>query len=48
MPASLGRGGLGYFKIWDKSNITKVLDKQVEDALAGQKYADTPLRWLPQ
>ena len=36
MPASLARGALGYFKIWDKTRITKRLGMTVEDALKGK------------
>jgi 2',3'-cyclic-nucleotide 2'-phosphodiesterase (5'-nucleotidase family) len=45
MPASLGGGTLGYFKIWDKSNIVKTLDKTGEAILKDKHYADSPLRW---
>ena len=48
MPASLGRGGLGYFKIWDKSKIVKTLDKTAEEILKGKKFVDTPPRWSVQ
>lgn len=38
MPASLGRGGLGYFKIWDKPNITRTLsDVTIEKLLKGKR-----------
>lgn len=48
MPASLGRGGLGYFKIWDKTKIVKTLDKTAEEILKGKKFVDTSPRWSVQ
>jgi 2',3'-cyclic-nucleotide 2'-phosphodiesterase (5'-nucleotidase family) len=46
MPASLGRGGLGYFKIWDTSKIARSFDKTtVEKVLKGKHYSDTSQRW---
>jgi 2',3'-cyclic-nucleotide 2'-phosphodiesterase (5'-nucleotidase family) len=46
MPASLGRGGLGYFKIWDTSKIAKTFAKAtVESVLKGKPFIDTPPRW---
>lgn len=46
MPSSLGRGGLGYFKIWDKSKITRtVAGKTVEDATRGKKVVEGKFRW---
>lgn len=46
MPLSLGRGGMGYFKIWDKSKITKELTITVEGALKGKRFATSSPRWL--
>ena len=47
MPSSLGRGGLGYFKIWDKSKITKTLDGvTIESALKGKRFTDSSPRWV--
>ncbi len=49
MPSSLGRGGLGYFKIWDKSKIIKTYEKvTVESVLEGKKSTETAPRWIPQ
>lgn len=49
MPSSLGRGGLGYFKIWDKSKITKTLEGvTVESALKGKRFTDSSPRWVEQ
>ena len=46
MPASLGRGGLGYFKIWDTSKIAKTFDKTtVEKVLKGKRFTETSPRW---
>lgn len=47
MPSSLARGGLGYFKIWDKPNITRSLNITLERVLKGKRLnvgAQTP-RW---
>ncbi len=47
MPSSLGRGGLGYFKIWDKTKITKTFDKvTVESILKGKRFAENAPRWV--
>ncbi len=45
MPSSLGRGGLGYFKIWNKTKIAKTFTETVEDVLKGKKYVETAARW---
>lgn len=46
MPAQLGRGNFGYFKVWDKSKITKTLTTSVEAALKGRKFASSSARWV--
>lgn len=47
MPSSLGRGGLGFFKIWDRNKITKTFEGvTLEDVLKGKKFAETPARWI--
>ncbi len=47
MPSSLGRGGLGYFKIWDKTSIDRTLPGQtMESVLKGRKAASTSPRWV--
>lgn len=47
MPSSLGRGGLGYFKIWDKTKITKTFEKAtLESILKGKRFTDTSPRWV--
>jgi 2',3'-cyclic-nucleotide 2'-phosphodiesterase (5'-nucleotidase family) len=49
MPASLGRGGLGYFKIWDKNKIVNTIPNlTVEKALAGKKLSTTTPRWVAE
>lgn len=49
MPSNLGRGALGYFKIWDKAKIVRTLgDKTLEDVLKGKRFSETAPRWLPQ
>ncbi|MCC7230976.1 MAG: 5'-nucleotidase C-terminal domain-containing protein [Fimbriimonadaceae bacterium] len=47
MPSSLGRGGLGYFKIWDKAKITKTFpDATIESVLKAKRYVDSSPRWV--
>ncbi len=47
MPSSLGRGGLGYFKVWDKTKITKTFENtSVESVLKGKKFVETSSRWV--
>lgn len=48
MPSSLGRGGFGYFKIWDRSKIVQTLSTTVEKALVGKKATETRPRWVAQ
>jgi hypothetical protein len=49
MPSSLGRGGLGYFKIWDKSKIARTLEgTTMEDVLKGKRFVATSPRWQSQ
>jgi 2',3'-cyclic-nucleotide 2'-phosphodiesterase (5'-nucleotidase family) len=45
MPGNLGRGGLGYFKIWHKGKISKSLGTTLEQALKGKKFVDSSPRW---
>lgn len=45
MPLSLGRGGYGYFTIWDKAKVTKTLDGTLESVLNGKKLTETTSRW---
>jgi 2',3'-cyclic-nucleotide 2'-phosphodiesterase (5'-nucleotidase family) len=47
MPSLLGRGGLGYFKIWDKAKITKTFQNvTVESVLKAKKVVDSAPRWV--
>lgn len=47
MPARLGRGGFGYFKIWDKADITQTLSgATIESILKGKPVIDTSPRWV--
>jgi 2',3'-cyclic-nucleotide 2'-phosphodiesterase (5'-nucleotidase family) len=49
MPANLGRGGLGYFKIWDRGKITRTLEGvTMEGILKGRRHVETSPRWVPQ
>lgn len=45
MPLSLGRGGMGYFTIWDKAKIVRTLSATMESVLKGKKYSETTPRW---
>jgi 2',3'-cyclic-nucleotide 2'-phosphodiesterase (5'-nucleotidase family) len=45
MPSTLGRGGMGYFKIWDKAKIVKTFNTTVEEVLKGKRYSDSSPRW---
>lgn len=47
MPGSLGRGGMGYFKIWDKQKIERTLPgATLESVLKGKKFVATSPRWV--
>jgi 2',3'-cyclic-nucleotide 2'-phosphodiesterase (5'-nucleotidase family) len=47
MPSSLGKGALGYFKIWDKTKITKTFENAtIESILKGKKFVETSSRWV--
>ncbi len=49
MPSSLAKGGLGYFKIWEKSQIQRTLTgKTIEDLLRGKRSAGSASRWSAQ
>jgi len=46
MPAALARGGLGYFKVWDRSAIGKTFPGQtLESILKDKAVVPTPSRW---
>lgn len=47
MPATLGRGGSGYFKIWDRSKIISTVPSMtVESALRGKRVSESKSRWV--
>ena len=48
MPRLLGNGVLGYFKVWDKGQITKTFDETLEKILSHKAYVATSPRWLAQ
>jgi 2',3'-cyclic-nucleotide 2'-phosphodiesterase (5'-nucleotidase family) len=49
MPSSLARGGLGYFKIWEKSQTqTTLKDQTIEAILRGKRSVGSASRWLAQ
>lgn len=49
MPGPLGRGGQGYFKIWDKAKIAKTFSgTTLEDVLRGKKFTESSPRWVSQ
>ncbi|MEZ0325025.1 MAG: 5'-nucleotidase C-terminal domain-containing protein [Fimbriimonas sp.] len=49
MPSSLAKGGLGYFKIWEKSQIQRTLTgKTIEDLLRGKRSVGSASRWSAQ
>ena len=46
MPSSLGRGGMGYLKVWGKTDITKTYaNVTVGSILSGKKYLTLTPRW---
>lgn len=46
MPGSLARGGLGYFTVWEKGQITETLGAQnLESILKGKSGTDSQPRW---
>lgn len=47
MPSSLGRGGLGYFKIWDRNRIVSTLPNlTVGRVLEGKTGSESRSRWI--
>ena len=46
MPASLGNGGLGYFKVWDAKNIAGKAPGTIESVLSGKRATPGSSRWL--
>lgn len=45
MPDELANGVLGYFKVWDKSQITKTFANTLESILNRKPYVATSPRW---
>lgn len=46
MPATLARGGLGFFRIWDKNQIKKTLDGvTLESVVKGKAASNSAPRW---
>ena len=46
MPANLAKGGLGYFTVWDKKSISRVLpEKTLESLLKGKTGFVRTSRW---
>jgi 2',3'-cyclic-nucleotide 2'-phosphodiesterase (5'-nucleotidase family) len=46
MPSTLARGGLGYFRCWERSAISRTLTGvTLESLLKGKPYTDTKPRW---
>lgn len=46
MPTTLARGGLGYFKVWDRQAIERTLEGQtLESLLSGKRVTPTSSRW---
>ena len=49
MPTSLARGGLGYFKVWDRNHLKTTLEKvTLESVLGGKSVRETAPRWRIQ
>jgi 2',3'-cyclic-nucleotide 2'-phosphodiesterase (5'-nucleotidase family) len=49
MPSSLARGGLGYFKIWDRTHIKRTIEGvTAETLLQGKPVVGSSSRWSPQ
>lgn len=46
MPVTLARGGLGYFRVWDKTQTVRVLEGVTLGSVVGQKaLQETAPRW---
>ncbi|MBS1716506.1 MAG: 5'-nucleotidase C-terminal domain-containing protein [Armatimonadetes bacterium] len=48
MPSSLARGGLGYFRLWDKKKIDRTASKNCGDTLKGKAFVESSPRWVLQ
>lgn len=48
MPRTLARGGLGYFKVWEREAITTTLEITLADAVGGRQAEPSPARWTAE
>lgn len=49
VPTTLARGGLGYFKVWQRDDIQRTIEGQtLESILKGKPFKSTPSRWTAQ
>lgn len=48
MPSTLGRGILGYFKVWEQSQITKTFDQSLDTILLDKPFVASAPRWSAQ
>lgn len=49
MPGNLGRGGLGFFKIWDRKAIQRTVENtSLEQALKNKRVTESAPRWSAQ
>lgn len=46
MPASLARGGLSYFAVWNFQKPEKVISPAIEKLLTGKSVQTSTVRWL--
>ena len=47
MPLTLAKGGLGYYKVWDRSQISRTLEGvSLESLVKGRPSADSAPRWI--
>ena len=46
--ASLAKGALGYFKVWDEKNIVGKASVTIESVLRGKRASGGALRWVSQ
>lgn len=46
MPASLARGGLSYFSVWNFQKPEKVVSSSIKNLLTGKSVQTTTVRWL--
>lgn len=46
MPASLARGGLSYFAVWNFQKAEKVISPNIKNLLTGKSVQTSTVRWL--